>query len=209
MRWITGSCPHGAWIGLLERGMLRQFTARLREGSTVWDIGANVGLYTLASSRAVGNGGRVYAFEPMPRNLEHLRRHIAMNGLANVIVVPSAASDADGMLRMAEGDSPSEFHADERGEFEIEAIALDRWQSECGGPPPEVVKIDVEGAETQVLRGAATTFSRDRPVIFLALHGDAQRRDCRELLTGWGYRIRPAGDADDVEHSSEWLAEPI
>ena len=75
-------------------------------GNSVWDIGANVGLYTLPSARAVGPSGQVVAFEPMPRNLGFLRRHLTLNGLEGVMVRDVAVSDATGTLTMAEGDSP-------------------------------------------------------------------------------------------------------
>jgi len=130
MRWIVGSAPHGAWLGLLERDKLTPFVARLRSGMTVWDIGANVGLYTLPSARAVGPAGHVVAFEPMPRNLGFLRRHLTLNGLEGVAVCAVAVSDATGTVRMAEGDSPSEFHAEAGGSVEVEAVTLDDWLAE-------------------------------------------------------------------------------
>jgi len=135
MRWIVGSAPHGAWLGILERDKLTPFVARLTSGMTVWDIGANVGLYTLPSARAVGPTGHVVAFEPMPRNLGFLRRHLTLNGLDDVLVCDVAVSDATGALRMAEGDSPSEFHADTGGSFEVKAVTLDDWLAESGAPP--------------------------------------------------------------------------
>jgi FkbM family methyltransferase len=165
MRWVAGSMPHGAWIGTLERRQLSHFVKRLRPGMTVWDIGANVGLYTLPSARAVGLTGRVYAFEPMRRNLQYLNRHIALNKVGNIIVCDVAVADISGTLLMAEGDSPSEFHADAKGTLEVSSIALDEWRNESGSPPPNMVKIDVEGAETAVLRGGAGTFSTCRPPI--------------------------------------------
>src|ERR1051325_10632497 len=119
MRWIVGSTSHGAWLGTLERGKLSHFAKRLRCGLTVWDIGANVGLFTLPSAKVIGIAARVYAFEPMPRNLGYLRRHVELNSLGNVEIVPFAVSDKDGKLRMADGDTPSEFHIDAEGRFEI------------------------------------------------------------------------------------------
>ena len=124
MRWIVGSAPHGAWLGFLERDKLTPFVARLQSGMTVWDIGANVGLYTLPSARAVGPAGHVVAFEPMPRNLGFLRRHLTLNGLEGVAVCAVAVSDATGTVRMAEGDSPSEFHAEAGGSVEVKAVTI-------------------------------------------------------------------------------------
>ena len=90
----------------MERAKLKQFVRRLRRGKAVWDVGANVGLYTLPSARAVGPTGRVYAFEPMPRNLGLLRRHLAMNRLSNVEIYDVAVGDtgdlADGRGRLAQ-----------------------------------------------------------------------------------------------------------
>lgn len=209
LRWIVGSAPHGAWLGLLERDKLTPFVARLQSGMTVWDIGANVGLYTLPSARAVGPAGRVVAFEPMPRNLGFLRRHLTLNGLEGVVVCAVAVSDTTGPLKMAEGDSPSEFHADAGGSFEVEAVTLDDWLAERGAPPPDVVKIDVEGSDDAVLRGGARSFAKYRPSIYLALHGERQRRACGELLASWGYRVTSLEPGLGPDLSSEWLAEPL
>jgi FkbM family methyltransferase len=209
IRWVVGSAPHGAWLGTLERDKLARFMARLRPGMTVWDIGANVGLYTLPSARAVGSAGHVVAFEPMPRNLHFLRRHLALNGFGGVAVCEAAVSDEAGTLRMEEGDSPSEFHADPGGGWTVRAITLDEWLSESGALPPDVVKIDVEGSDDAVLRGGAGSFGKYRPSIFLALHGESQRRACAQLLGAWGYEVRSLEPGLGPEACSEWLAEPL
>ncbi len=208
MRWIVGGAPNGAWLGTLEASMMAQFAKTTKEGMTVWDVGANVGLYSLAAARCVGAGGNVFAFEPMPRNLEFLHRHVELNGLSNTIVVPVAVGNHDGTARMSHGDSPSEFHLDAAGDLEVAAIRLNQWRKETGSPPPDVVKIDVEGAETLVLQGAAETFRVHRPVIFLSLHGERQRDQCGALLRAWGYVIESATPGVTVERSSEWLARP-
>lgn len=207
LRWIARSTPHGAWLGLLEADKLRLFARHLEPGMEVWDVGANVGLYTLAAARAVGPRGGVAAFEPMEANLAFLRRHLELNDLGRVRVVDKAVSDRHGTLRMAEGDSPSEFHADPEGSFEVEAIPLDAWARDTAAPAPSVIKIDVEGAEGAVLRGAEETLATARPVLFLALHGDEARRECREVLDRRGYRVRSLEPAPP-EESCEWLAVP-
>jgi len=207
MRWTVGAGPHGAWIGTLERTKLRHFVERLAPAMTIWDIGANVGLYTLASARAVGTGGRVVAFEPMPRNLEFLRRHILLNGVSNVEVCEAAAVDVAGIVGMADGDSPSEFRVELGGAWRVRAIALDGWQAETASPAPHVVKIDVEGSEDAVLRGGRRTFAHFRPTLYLSLHGESQRRACRRLLDEWGYRTTSLERGSTLETSSEWLAE--
>jgi FkbM family methyltransferase len=143
----------------------------------------------------------------MPRNLEMLRHHIELNGLRNVTVVAAAAYDKNGTIQMAEGSSPSEFHTDPSGGCSVRSIALDAWQAETGAALPRVMKIDVEGAESALLRGAARILKTARPVIYLALHGEQQRHECGAVLIELGFKIS-ALDGRPVSDSSEWLAEP-
>jgi FkbM family methyltransferase len=209
MRWIVGSSTHGAWLGTLERRKLAHFVSRIRPGATVWDVGANVGLYALPSARACGPAGRVFAFEPIPRNADCLRRHLALNTLQNVEVVEAAVGRQTGRLRMVEGSSPSECHVDPAGALEVCAVGLDQWRMARGAPVPALVKIDVEGAEVDVLEGAQETLAGHRPPLYLALHGERQRHECGTLLARWGYQVTSAEPGQSVGASSEWLAEPV
>ena len=207
-KWVVGSAPHGAWLGTLERSKLRHFVAHVKPGNTVWDVGANVGLYAVASARAAGSTGTVVAFEPIPRNLDFLRRHKDLNRLDNLTVVEAAVFDRSGALHMQFGDSPSEFHVSDEGAIEVDAIDLDTWSRASAGGVPDIVKIDVEGAEAAVLRGGHDVFSRHRPLVYLALHGDEPRERCQAMLQSWGYRLTPLDGADDPSASDEWFAEP-
>src|SRR6266436_706615 len=99
MRWIVGSSTHGCWLGSYEYEKRKLFEELVGPGDVVYDIGAHVGFYTLLASVLVGHTGRVVAFEPSPRNLAYLRRHLAMNRLNNVTVVEGAVYDHDGEVR--------------------------------------------------------------------------------------------------------------
>jgi FkbM family methyltransferase len=143
----------------------------------------------------------------MPRNLEMLRMHISMNRLENVTVVAAAVSDRVGTMRMAEGRTPSEFHADPVGRYALPSIALDSWLAESKSPPPTVIKMDVEGAEVAVFHGARDIIVNSRPLIYVALHGEQQRQGCREFLEAVKYRVQPL-DKHSIAESDEWLAEP-
>jgi FkbM family methyltransferase len=173
----------------------------------VWDVGANVGLYTLCAARSVGLDGRVHAFEPVAENVACLRRHVQLNGLENVSIEERAVLDRDSVAKMAAGDSASEWRVDPRGTREVQAVALDAWRDAGNAPPPGVVKIDVEGAESRVLRGATRTLGGDRPVLYLSLHGETQRLECREVLHGLGYRVRSWEPGAAVDTTSDWIAE--
>src|SRR6185437_3548178 len=81
MKWISGSCTHGCWLGSYEYEKQRLFDAAIPPHGTVWDIGANVGLYTLLASR---KAARVIAVEPLPDNIRYLERHRQLNKIRNV-----------------------------------------------------------------------------------------------------------------------------
>lgn len=207
-RWVVGSAPHGAWVGTLERGKLMTFVASLKPGMVVWDIGANVGLYTLCAATHIRPSGMVYAFEPMPENLVHLRTHLDLNRIDNVRVEEKAVFDRNGVVRMEQGDSPSEWHLDSLGDHEVLSIALDSWLAREGAHPPHVLKIDVEGSEVAVLRGGLETLRRHRPVVYLSLHGEVERYECRRMLLEVGYRVLPWEPECSIENASELIAEP-
>lgn len=207
-KWVAGSCPHAAWIGTFERAKLRHFVGRLSPGMTVWDIGANVGVYALSAARSVGRAGRVYAIEPMAENIQFLLIHIALNHIENVVVLRAAATDTDGTARMARGDSLSESHLNPAGDEDVRSLRLDSLVASGQSAMPDVVKIDVEGAEGQVLCGGGCVFAQRKPLLYLSLHGSTQRERCQSLLTGWGYRITSLEPSKPTSQGSEWVAEP-
>lgn len=163
--------------GGLEAGTRRVLQALIQPGMTVADVGANVGLLTLACARATGPEGRVHAFEPEPGPRAQLEKTLAINGLAWVESHAQAAGRARG--RLAFHVSPiighsslyalpaAEAAAARRIEVEVvtldEAVALDR--------PLEVVKIDVEGAELDVLAGMEKHLAASRDIALVAEFG--------------------------------------
>src|SRR5439155_3386203 len=141
LRWVTGAAPHGAWLGRLEVEVLADFTRHVPPHGVVWDVGANVGLYTLGAAQAVGRRGLVVAFEPVPENLAFLRRHIELNALTQVMVVPAAVSDVEGVVRMSRGMTRSEFHLDDNGALKVPTLTLDGWHARQNPPrDPDLIK---------------------------------------------------------------------
>ena len=82
-----GSSSNACWAGTYEPDNLRRFGEAITLGDAVYDVGANVGVYTLLASSKTGPNGKVYAFEPHPRNLDYLRRHIERNQGANCEII--------------------------------------------------------------------------------------------------------------------------
>jgi FkbM family methyltransferase len=174
-------------------------------GGTVLDLGANVGFYTLLAAELVGPSGRVHAFEPVPRNLQYLRQHIALNGLTNVSVVEAAVSDAGGRRRFRLHVSAAMGHLGDDGQMEVSTVALDQFVFETAVAAPHSIKIDVEGAEFSVLQGARETLSQHRPSLLLATHSHALRSHCLDLLAAHGYMVRPI-ETRNGDRADEFLA---
>lgn len=191
MRWISNSSTRGFWLGFWEPDNLKLFASQLTPGSVVYDIGAHVGLYTLLSSRRVGRQGHVYSFEPLPRNLHYLRRHIQLNEISNCTVVEAAVSNRPGWQRFDATAHDSAAHLSQTGSMEVATTSLDEFfYGGSGARPPNAMKINAEGAEAEVLLGGRRLIREFSPVIFLSLHTEQATRECKEFLSSCGYFIR-------------------
>ena len=202
-KWIVGSGTHGCWLGIYERTKAEAFGDKLQRGSVVFDIGAHVGFYTLLASQCVGPQGKVFAFEPLPANLRFLNEHLRLNRVSNVSVIEAAVSDAGGVACFEEGRTTSTGRLSERGRVRVATVSLDDMVSSGQISPPDFMKIDVEGAEGKVIRGARTVISSARPAIFLATHNEAVHRECCDLLRTLGYGLcsldaRPVGESEEL-----------
>jgi FkbM family methyltransferase len=192
-KWVVGSHIHSCWLGTYEADKQKLFTEYVKPGMVVYDIGANVGFYTLLASRLVGPSGHVYAFEPLGRNVSYLERHVNLNRLSNVTIIKAAVSDVNGLARFRESH-PAMGGLSAAGELEVETIQIDSQNFRI----PDVMKIDVEGAEQSVLRGSIDTLRRHSPIIFLATHGLKAHHACVSLLSDSGYELTELASPDEL-----------
>jgi FkbM family methyltransferase len=184
--WIIRSAIHRCWLGFYEYEKQQLIAREVRANTVFWDLGANVGFYSLLASILVGSG-KVFAFEPAPRNLSYLRKHLTLNRVKNVEVLAIAASDKNGISSFEIEQTGFMGHLSGQGSITVPTAALDSLVEEGKVLPPDFVKMDIEGAELLALRGASRTFQRFRPVLFLATHGRSIEKECRTLLESWGY----------------------
>ena len=205
-RWLVGAGIHRCWLGTYERRKQLAIRARMEPGMVAYDIGANSGFYSLLMASCVGNDGRVYAFEPELRNVAFLRRHLELNRLQNVRVMPTAVGDHDGRGRFAVDSSGYRGCLDARGETFVPVASVDHLVETRGIEPADIIKIDVEGAELAVLKGAQRYLKRFRPLVFLATHGAQVHQSCCELLRGCGYRLQTLDGDMDVTAVDELVA---
>lgn len=157
----------------------------LREGMRAVDAGASYGVYTLAMARAVGESGRVWAFEPTAEVAAYLERSVVLNGLRNVTVRRAAVSDRAGSIEFASGVYPELNAVGGQGTVtRVDAVTLD----EQGWNALDFLKIDIEGHEAQAIRGAQRLLRDTSPLVMLELKARASF-DARplRLLADMGY----------------------
>ena len=181
-------------FGLYDRRELDLVRKHLGDGDGDFvDVVAHVGLYTVAA--AVHGPGRVLAFEPNPSARAQLDGNVALNGCANVLVVPKAVGDAPGsaLLHVPRTPDPS-FSSLAAGRFaegepiDVELTTVDA-EVEAAGLRPSVVKIDVEGGELAVVGGMQRTLERHRPVLLVEVSEDSARELAQELDGYSGFRV--------------------
>jgi FkbM family methyltransferase len=171
-----------AHAGLIVRGTLEppvQEALRrlLAPGDVFYDVGANVGFFTLVGARLVGPTGRVVAFEPVPWCARAVGRNIALNAFEHAQIRAEAVGAADGSARLyVVGEASWSHlestgrHADVRDEIDVTVVSIDSLVAAGTIPGPDVMKIDTEGAELQAIEGARETIAAHRPAIVCELH---------------------------------------
>lgn len=195
-----GRVLHWYGVDAFEPGSA-EVVARLARGSRCfWDVGAYGGLYTLIAT-AARPGLPAVAFEPLPENFEWLRSNLRANGLATVEAVQAAVHGGGSErseLWVPHDPWPSHStlrpkpNADPaRGRrLEVPAVSIDGFRARRSGPAPDLIKIDAEGAETEILAGARRTLAECRPVILCELLPRSHEGlpELRRLLGESGYR---------------------
>jgi FkbM family methyltransferase len=188
IRWLVGSGMPNFWLGTYEREKYEAFSRELRPGMVVYDVGANVGIYTVLACRSVGGSGGVFSFEPATMNLFYLSSNIRLNKFCNCEVVPKAVGNSDGSVQFElAGSCLGKISED--GLLRVPSTTLDSF-CRTGKPMPQLLKIDVEGGEYDVLSGGARVLLNAKPTIFLATHGEKVHADCCRLLEELGYTLQ-------------------
>lgn len=181
--------------GDFESDVQKAFADHLKPGQVVYDIGSNAGFMTLLASKLVGPTGTVIAFEPIRKTASQLAAQVKVNGLKNVIVKNCAVSDREGVLRMsidryscmARLVECASDNSEGSTYEEVPTTTLDKVVTEH--PAPDLLKIDVEGAEMMVLNGAAGLLRDRRPVIIIELHSEDLSRQFHHFISEYDYDL--------------------
>jgi FkbM family methyltransferase len=178
-----------------EAGEIAALKPLVQRGTTVIDVGANIGFFTRRFAEWVRPGGLVIAIEPEARNFQALKAMLSRCGLVNVQAVQAVAAEAAGHLKLeVSPSSPADHRLSDTG-IAVSAVTLDLVLAQHGWPAVSLVKIDVQGAEERVLRGAVEMLRRLRPAIFMEVDEAALRRmgsnaqNVLHLLGSEGYKV--------------------
>jgi FkbM family methyltransferase len=185
MRWISGSATHGCWLGTYELPKQALVERLVRPGMTVYDIGAQAGFYTLVFSRLVGSAGCVIAFEPCFSELRYLLEHVTLNALSNVRVVQAAVGEKPGLAGFSSNRGRCQNRLTADSALIVPVVSIDTVDL----APPDLIKMDIEGGESEALAGSRTLLARHRPIVLVALHGPDQKSFCLSFLYSLGYRV--------------------
>jgi FkbM family methyltransferase len=183
--------------GIGEPQVQKALLDHLRSGMTVYDIGANIGFFSLMAARIVGPHGNVISFEADPEIASRLRENLARNQFTHAQVEQKAVwseSSAVTFERVDPNTSPDRGlgHVTTSGttpdSIIVEAVSLDQYTA--SHPPPDFLKCDVEGAEVAVFQGAAKLLSSKRPILLVEMHSPENHRTLLEKFAGYGYRCQ-------------------
>lgn len=185
----------------VNRREIALLAERVRAGDTVVDVGCHKGGFLYWMRRFVGSGGRVYGFEPQPGLARYMQEIVALQGWTNVVIEPTAVSEADGRLTLhvpgaagaaSPGATLEPAPAEPHHAIEVPVVALDSYFERAGRPRIAFIKCDVEGHELAVFRGAGRLLRRDRPVLLFECEqrhlATGSPADVFAYLAGLGYR---------------------
>jgi FkbM family methyltransferase len=208
---VQSGAAQGLWLHLNPRTGQNYFEGggelevqealqqHLRPGMTFYDVGANIGFFSLLAARIVGDTGRVVAFEADPEVAGRLREHVERNALKWIAVEEKAVwweAQTVFFARTDPATSPDRglghvVPADSADTIKVNAVSLDEYASSHAAP--DFLKCDVEGAEVEVFRGALRLLTEKRPGIICEMHSEENRRALLEEFVRMGYSYKPCG----------------
>lgn len=189
------------WLGTHEPGLMDILVEHVRPGMVAYDIGGHAGYFAFAFAHLVGPSGLVYTFEPFPPNAHRIRTAIALNHTsAQVELVEAAVSDKTGTASFS--FAPNQWAKggliERKGlvdkSIQVRTVSIDDFVYHDKHDEPDIVKMDVEGAEGLALKGMHDLLTHKRPTLIIEIHGQVAGFAVFDILADHHYLLR------DVEH---------
>jgi FkbM family methyltransferase len=198
------SFAYGSW----EPEVVEVIQQHVKPGMTVLDIGAQSGFFSLLLSKLVGPAGKVIAFEPLPANFRFLEENVRLNGLRNVTIRQEAVAERSGSMGFEFPRHEPNLIAgpvlegEDQGILTVTGVSLDDMLS-ANSPPVQFIKMDIEGAEVEALRGALKLLDSSHPDMMIELHNMEKHRGLHPaviLVEKMGYEIRWLSEIASTAH---------
>jgi FkbM family methyltransferase len=208
LKFNTGVADSEFALGTYELPVQEVLAKYLKPGDIFYDIGANIGFFSVIAAKLVTSCGHVYAFEPVRENAACIRRNIKLNNFSQISVLEKAVSNSVGEGEMLLTLHPG-GHAlstvctppDLKSSFTVELVSIDDLLAQKKLLPPNLVKIDVEGAELNVLKGMKQTIQQFKPIIIYEVDDGNEKslkqksQEIETFISSFGYKIMPLADA--------------
>ncbi|MFC1630629.1 FkbM family methyltransferase [Pseudomonadota bacterium] len=200
----------GIWTGSYENDFADCVSREIKPGMVAFDIGGWHGYF--AGIMAAQGAGEIHVFEPLPENQQRIQKLIELNPDKEIILHKCAAGDADdktSLVVMPDSSmaklATSKFQSDvaSGNKVEVDLFRLDTLERQGLVPAPDIIKMDVEGAELAVLQGAKNILSKHRPIIFAEIHSSGLLESCGEILKRHGYAIESLDEDEDAATSRD------
>lgn len=198
--------------GTYELPIQEAISANLLPGDVFFDIGANIGFFSLIAAKRVSPEGSVYSFEPVPSNVALIRRNAELNNLETIRVFPEAVGAETGRTELVVTKhiggavlASLDLPPDAQSRMTVDIVTVDDAVTKHGLRPPTLMKIDVEGAEIDVLRGATGVIRAHRPKLIYeiddATQGGIQRKaqEIAAFMEAVGYSVQPLPNSYNID----------
>ena len=174
----------GYWLGTYELPVQECLARELEPGDIFYDIDANSGFFSLLSSKCVGDKGHVFVFEPLPDNIDTIKSQLKLNQVTNTTLIEAAVSDSEGKIKFCESSHASTARIkrpDDNGTaVTVKTLTIDKFiKTER---PPDLIKMDIEGAELKAFKGAKQLSNQNPPKLPIELHGQPTVQKVHEML---------------------------
>ncbi|MBT3960802.1 MAG: FkbM family methyltransferase [Candidatus Marinimicrobia bacterium] len=179
-------------LGIYEYDVQACISESLKKGNIFYDIGSNNGFFSILGSKIVGPKGKVYSFEPFNDNIFSLKKVLRYNAINNCTIFEAAISDEVGKNELffsKDNVTPSLTNIDASFSTVISVSTIDTIIKKVG--VPQLIKLDVEGAESRVLKGSAELLNSNNKVIWvIEIHDLSNEKQCIKILMHSGYSIK-------------------
>jgi FkbM family methyltransferase len=207
-------------FGVYEPFETKLVMDHVKPGDVVFDLGANIGYYTLLFSRAVGDKGKVFAFEPDPSNFALLKKNVEANACGNCVLFQKAVSDREGILRLfVDKDNLADHRiydsGDGRASVDVATVTGDAVMREYG-VRPSFVKIDIQGAEALAVAGMKALLADGKPLTMVVEFWPKGLRQAGadplalvRSLSDYGFRMSAIDEAGKVLRPIEDMSDEM